>query len=193
MKSTALQTNHHEIETLKNQLQEAKEKKELVALRNELEKTIQETANTPNEFDGAMQVPDSIEALKTKRKVRSFVELLLQRLGAMLSPRPVIGNIIAIGVAIASFLYLQYNVLALAHLGKYQHYIGIGLLVFAALQIVKSGTRSLILPIIATVAGSIISHQLTSTQSLLGYGPTFYQYVMITGIIGLGVGVLSID
>ena len=38
-----------------------------------------------------------------------------------------------------------------------------------------------------------ISYQLVSGQSLLGYGPTFYQHVMITGIIGLGVGVLSID
>jgi len=67
------------------------------------------------------------------------------------------------------------------------------LLAFAGLKVIKSATRSLLLPLVATALGAIVSHTLGHHHTLFGYGATFYQYVMIVGIIGLGISVLSID
>jgi hypothetical protein len=148
--------------------------------------------NTPNEFEGVMQIPDTDKILHTKRKSTHFMEIFISRLTRMLSPRPIIGNLIAIGLAIFALAFLH-SELTLHHFGKYQHYIGVGLLVFAGLQIIKSSTRSLLLPLLATVAGAIISHSLPNGQTLFTYGATFYQYVMIAGLIAVGFSVLNID
>ncbi|MCP4474479.1 MAG: hypothetical protein GY821_07930 [Gammaproteobacteria bacterium] len=83
--------------------------------------------------------------------------------------------------------------LMLSHLARYQHYMGIGLMLFAGLQIIKSGTRSICLPLISMVSGAMISHQLKSDELLFTYGRTFYQYVMMTGIAGVAISVLTID
>ena len=110
----------------------------------------------------------------------------------MLSPRPVVGNIIAIGLAMVALHFLRHEI-TLEGFGKYQNYIGIGLLIFGATQVVKSGTRSLFIPMVTMIAGAVISHTLPGGEHFLGYTAKFYQYVMITGIIGLGVSVLTID
>ena len=46
---------------------------------------------------------------------------------------------------------------------------GLGTLLFAALKIIKSSTRSLMLPILALVIGSLIAHSLKRDQSSEGY------------------------
>jgi hypothetical protein len=91
-------------------------------------------------------------------------------------------------VATLTFLNSE---LTLAHGQQYQHYIGIGLLTFAAIQVIKSGTRSLLIPMLATILGAVIS-RLTSSETLLTYSASFYQYLMVVGIIGLGISVLTI-
>ncbi|ABS78554.1 hypothetical protein CbuD7D7780_11735 (plasmid) [Coxiella burnetii] len=83
--------------------------------------------------------------------------------------------------------------ITLHHFDKYQHYIGVGLLIFGGIQIIKSSTRSLFIPLIATIAGAVISHTLPNGQMLFTYNATFYQSLMVTGIIGLGISVLNID
>ena len=71
--------------------------------------------------------------------------------------------------------------------------MGIGLLLFAAVQVIKSGTRSLFLPLLAMVVGAIVSHTLGDGETLFSYGSDFYQYMMITGVIGAGLSVLIIE
>jgi hypothetical protein len=71
--------------------------------------------------------------------------------------------------------------------------IGIGLLLFGGVQIVKSATRSIMLPLVATIAGAVLSHSLPAGQTVLTYGANFYQYLMIVGIVGLGMSALMID
>ena len=161
-------------------------------IKQDLAEANANAVHQPTEFEGAIQVPDTARVLQTKRKKQTFIEALLSRIARMCAARPVIGNMIGIGIAFGAIAFLQ-NQANLHGFAKYQHYIGIGLLIFAGIQVIKSGTRSLLLPLVATVGGAIISHSLGHHQTLFSYGATFYQYVMITGIIGLGISVLNID
>lgn len=83
--------------------------------------------------------------------------------------------------------------LSLLCFGSYQHYFGIGLLVVAGIQVIKSSTRSLIVPLVVSISGAIISHTLEKGQTLFTYDASFYQWVMIAGIIGIAMSVVTID
>ena len=180
------------IESIKAQLETLKRKNELSKLKEELAEASQIANQTPNEFEGSMQIPDTDKVLKTKRKTTSFFDIVFERVRAMLAVRPIVGNIIAIGLAFFAMYYI-YNEIQGTVLAKYQGYMGTGMCVFAALQVVKSSTRSILLPILAVMIGSSISHTLGNGTHLLGHGVTFYQYMMGVGIVGIGISVLSID
>lgn len=180
-----------ELNALKAQLEAAKRQQQYDEIKSKLD-AIKEQGNEPNEFEGAMQIPDSEKVMQTKRQSQHLVEKIIKRLTHMLSPRPVVGNLIAIGLAFIALHFLRHEV-TLAGFGKYQDYIGTGLLIFAALQVIKSSTRSLFIPVVTMITGAIISHTLPHGEHFLGYTSKFYQYVMITGIIGLGISALTID
>lgn len=180
------------LESLQEKITAAKQERECQRLKQELERIAEETSNIPSEYQGAMQVADTARVLHTKRTGWHLIELIQTRIIRMLSPRPIIGNLIGIGVTLLALFFLQHEV-TLHHFGQYRHYIGVGLLVFAGLQIIKSSSRSLILPLLAMVIGAMVSHTLTPHQTLFTYGATFYQYVMIVGIIGLGIAAITID
>ncbi len=77
--------------------------------------------------------------------------------------------------------------------GEYQHYVGMGILVAGAYQIVKSGSRSLFLPIVAAAIGGILSQSLGHGHTFLTFDSTFYTYVMAAGILGLGNAMIHIE
>ena len=63
----------------------------------------------------------------------------------------------------------------------------------AAVQILKSASRSIVLPLAATAIGAVISHQLTGNHLLLNHPAAFFQAMMIVGLIGIAISVFSID
>ena len=180
-----------DLNELKSQLEAAERQRQYDEIKSKLD-AIQGQSSEPNEFEGAIQIPDTEKVMQTKRQSQHLIEKIIKRLTHMLSPRPVVGNLIAIGLAFIALHFLRHEV-TLAGFGKYQNYIGTGLLIFGAIQVIKSSTRSLFVPVITMIAGAIISHTLPHGEHFLGYTAQFYQYVMITGIIGLGISVLTID
>ena len=40
---------------------------------------------------------------------------------------------------------------------------------------------------------SLIAHSLSGPQTLFGFSKTFFEYLMITGVIGVAISVLTID
>lgn len=182
----------HDLAALKEKIQEAKRRQEYDKLKEDLHDIIYKASHTPTEFDGAMQIPDTERVLRTKRKKHHFIDLLFERIRGMLSLRPIVGNIIALLLAglVLFYIFKEVNIAGFA---KYQGYFAIGIQIFAAIQIIKSGTRSLLLPILALVLGCIAAHTLSDTQTLFNFNRVFYQHLMIVGIIGLGVSILSID
>lgn len=90
-------------------------------------------------------------------------------------------------------LYYIFNEIKEPWFIKYQNYFGIGIQLFAALQIIKSGSRSLLLPVLALVVVGIASHSLAEDQTLFHFGKAFFEHLTIVGVIGVGVSILSID
>lgn len=172
---------------LKEEMAEAKRKAEYQKLQQEL-KRLKES----NEFEGAMQMPDTEQVLRTPRKRHHIIDILLGRLGRMFSIRPIIGNLIGIGLAFFALYYI-YHEINMAGFTSYQGYFGIGIQLFAALQIIKSGTRSLILPVTAVVFGTIAAHTIPHHHLLFGYNAQFFNHLAIVGIIGMAASILSID
>ena len=112
--------------------------------------------------------------LKTKRKSAHLFDVIFERVRGMLSVRPIVGNIIAIGLVIFALFYIQ-NEIAGTAIEKYQLYLTRGMCIFAGLQIIKSATRSLLLPIITLIVGNSIAHSLGPNELLMGFDATFYQ------------------
>lgn len=182
----------YDIQALKDKIAEAKRQHEHERLKQELHDITYKAAHTPTEFDGAMQIPDTDKVLKTKRKHKHFIEMFLERIKGMFSVRPILGNIIALLLSGIALFYI-FKEVNLAGFAKYQWYFAIGIQIFAAIQIIKSGTRALLLPVLALVLGGLAAHSLSGNQTLFHFNQLFYQHLMIVGIIGLGVSILSID
>lgn len=191
MDSTFTPTEN-DLQALRDQIQEAKRAAEFEQLKQDLHDITYKAVNTPNEFEGMMQVPDTQKILKTKRKHHQFVELLLERIRGMFALRPVIGNIIALMLSVLIFYYIFHEVGG-KWFEQYGQYFTIGIQFFAGLQIIKSGTRSLILPFLALIIGGMVSHGLSGDQTVFHFGKSFYEHLTIVGIIGLGVSILAID
>ena len=152
-------SDQHEIEKVKSQIKEMSRKAEFEQLKQELADATHKAVNTPNEFEGAMQMPDTDKLLKTKRKTDSFFDLVFDRVRAMLAVRSIVGNIIAIGLTFFGMYYI-YNEIQGTVLAEYQSYMGTGMCIFAVIQCLKSSTRPILLPILALVVRSSISHTL---------------------------------
>jgi multisubunit Na+/H+ antiporter MnhG subunit len=109
----------------------------------------------------------------------------------MLSPKPVIGSLIALGLAIFALVLMQDDI-TLHNFGTYKNYISIGILVFAGLHVIRSSMRSLFVPLLITIAGAVISHFLANGETLFSYHAAIYQYVMIAGIFGICISMFNI-
>lgn len=179
-----------DIDDLKKQLEQAKHAQEINALSQEIDHMKTQLRYARHQKQVEFSHIESQAPAKKER--RNFIQLVSSRLVAMMSPRPVAGSIIALGLATFALVMIHTQVLK-EDLEKYQYYIGIGLLVFAGSQIIKSGFRSLFLPLLATVAGALISHHLQAGQRLFSYDAGFYQYVMLVGIVGIGITVLNLE
>ncbi len=188
----ALPPTEQELYELKEQIKEAKQKAEYGRLKQELQDITYKAVHTPTEFDGAMQIPDTDKVLKAKRNKYHFFDLFIERIKNMFSFRPIIGNVIALLLSMVALYYIFHEV-DMAGFGKYRSYFAIGIQIFAAIQIIKSATRSLLLPILAMIVGGSIAHSIGAHELLLHFDKAFYEHLMITGIIGLGVAILTID
>ena len=94
----------------------------------------------------------------------------------MCAVRPIIGNIIAIMISLVGMHYI-WNVVQLKGFARYRGYFSITMQIFAAIQVVKSASRSILLPGLCLIFGSAGAHQLiTSGHShLLGADQPFYE------------------
>ena len=184
--------SEEDVANLRQKIAAHRRQQEHRQLQAELQHVAVTRANTHNQFDGVMQEPDTQRVLKTKRRRYSFIDLVFARLAGMFAARPIIGHLIAVGFALSAYGLLQTE-LMLHHAAQYHQYLGIGLLFMAGIAVIKSATRSALLPVILAIGGAIISHTLHHKQLLFNHDATFYQYVMIAGIIGMGITALNID
>lgn len=158
----------------------------------DIEETTYRAVNTPNEYASAMQYPDTYQVLKSKHKPRTFFDLLYQRIIHMLSPKPIIGNFIALGLAFVA-LYLVMNKVDIKFVHEHPHLFVNGILIAAGANIIKSASRSILLPLAAMLLGFFISSSLGAHETLFTFGKTFYESVMLVGIVGAVIAIFNID
>jgi len=181
-----------EIRDLKLEISEQQKKQEYDNLKKDLFDISYKANNTMTEFDGGMTEVDTEKLLKTPRSKDSFFDLVILRIIRMFNAKPIIGNIIGIGLAFVGLMsmnkYMNNPELVMVKL-----YLGRFMMISGVVQILKSATRSLLLPLVATAVGGTIANQLTGNQLMLGQPSWFYQGVLITGLVGIAISVFSID
>jgi len=181
-----------EIHDLKLEIAEQQKKKEYDNLKKDLFDITYKANNTMTEFDGGMTEVDTEKLLKTPRSKDSFFDLVILRILRMFNARPIVGNIIGIGLAFVGLMsmnkYMNNPELVMVKL-----YLGRFMMISGVVQILKSATRSLLLPLVATAVGGTIANQLTGNHLMFGQPSWFYQGVLITGLVGIAISVFSID
>lgn len=184
--------NDKDFDTLKSQIDEAKRQAEFQSLKDELATIAKASQMAAAEYEGVMQAPDGLKVLKATKKNPSFFDLLFDRLRGMFSLKPIIGNIIALIIS-GIVLYCILHEINIEGFEKYQHYFINSVLLFSALQVIKSGTRGLLLPVLTLILGICISHSASGHHMIFNLNYHVYQYMTVVGIIGLLVSVVSID
>jgi hypothetical protein len=179
-----------DIETLAENIRQKERQAEFNKLTQKLDRM-----SEPSEFDSAMAYRDNDNVLQSKGK-KGFINLVIDRLAHMLSPRPVTGNFISLGLMIAVLITVRANLITQVgdyDIKAYLPYIGYLALFGGGLQVIKSSSRSLILPVIAIVVGGCIATTMSPDALVFTFTQSVYQGLFIVGLIGLVMGAISID
>lgn len=185
-----------DIQTLRDKIKEVKELKQRQELMNELNTLLQDTVRTPNEFEGVMHMPDRDKLFHTKRKKLTFMEHMLERISKMMSPLPIINNIIGLVLSLVVFLVVHTKIfIPLIKQYPVLHnllpYGGVGAIVVGAFCIIKSSSRSLLLGLGATIVGGIVAVSLPHGETLFNHGAIFYLGMMAVGLFSVLISALN--
>lgn len=181
-----------ELINLKKELAEKKKQLEYKKLKSDIQEIAFRANNELTEFSGGMKQVDTDRALKSHRDPSSFFGMLSARLGKMMAVRPIMGSIIGIGLTVFGIIALL-GFLHNPKIDPYKIYLAYLLESAIAVQVLKSASRSLLLPVIATVIGLVVSNSITEKQLFLQHHQLFYQVFMMIGLTGIAVSVFSID
>lgn len=188
----AMDVTDKELSELKSKIDAQRKIQEYEQLKKELFEISFKANQTLTEFDGGMQQVDTARALKTSRTNPTFSELVIGRIIKMCNVRSIVGNFIALGLSFIGLVFI-FNFLTGADLKS----VKVGLTYFieiaAAIQVLKSASRSIVLPLAATAIGAVISIQLTGHHLFLNHSSDFFQAMMIVGLVGIGISVFAID
>lgn len=188
----ALIVTEQQLNDLRNQINEHKKRQEYEDLKKDLFNITYQANHTLTEFDGGMKQVDTENVLSNNTLRKNLSDIFIARLIKMCAIRPIIGNLIAITLAMVS-LFSLHGFLHNPDLGSLKTGLSYFIELAAGVQIIKSASRSLILPITATLFGAMISNQLTGNQLLLQHSVEFYQVIFVTGLIGVAISIFSID
>ena len=188
----ALEVTDKEINELKSKIDAQKKIQEYEQLKKDLVDISFKANHTLTEFDSGMQQVDTERVLKTNRSNHTFSELVISRIIKMCNVRPIVGNFIALGLSVIGLIFLL-NFLTNPDLKSLKVGLTYFIEIAAAVQILKSASRSIVLPLAATALGAVISNQLTGNHLFLNHHADFFQAMMIVGLVGIGISVFAID
>jgi hypothetical protein len=166
--------SHDDVNELKEQIAEHKRALEYKKLKEDLADITMKAANTPNDIDGAMQMPDTDQVLTTKRIAYSVIEKIISRAAKMCAVQPIIGNIIALILPILAVAMLSMlNALALKHdiswVEKALPYLTKSSIVAISGVVLISAARSLLLPLLGMVLAVTFCSILQGSETIFHY------------------------
>lgn len=182
----------NDIQELRNKINEHKKQEEFHKLKQELFDINFKANNALHEFNGGMKQVDTERALKRKDGKQTLSDIIVNRFMKMCSLRPVAGNLIAIGMAMAAILSLHYYLDS-----KELHPLVMFLTYFIeaaiGIQVIKSASRSVVLPVSALLFTTTALTQIKTSQTLFQHPVLFFQIALIVAIAGVAVSVFTID
>jgi len=187
-----LQVTDKEINELKSQIDAQRKIEEYEKLKKDLFEISFKANHALTEFDGGMQQVDTTRALKAAHSNPTFSELIIGRIIKMCNVRPIVGNFIALGLSVIGLVFI-FNFLTSPDLKSLMVGLTYFIEIAAAVQILKSASRSIVLPLAATAIGAVVSNQITGSHLFLNHSAEFFQAMMIVGLVGIGISVFAID
>lgn len=181
-----------DIENIKSQIENEKKRVEYEKLKSDLMDISLKSKYELSEFDGGLKETDTHRILKSKNKKKHFADFFIDGIIKMVSPRPIIRNIIAISLLIATVLciveYLHVKEFEPYKL-KFCYFLESAIIV----QILKSASRSLFIPITSLLIGVVASNIMQPNDILLAQSQLNFQILMIVGALGITISVFTID
>lgn len=190
--SSEMMPTQKDIDDLKSQLDAHKRKSEYEQLKQDLMDISIKSKYELSEFDGGLKEVDTQRILKTQNKKTYLADFIVQGFLKMASPRPVARNLLAIGLLIST-VFCIVTFLHIKQFEAYKIYFCYFLEAAIGVQILKSSSRSLFIPVIALTIGVIASNIMMPNQLFLAHHQLYYQILMIIGALGITISVFTID
>ena len=187
-----LAPTENELESLRRQIEASRRQEELKNLKQELADITLKAQYDLGEFDGGLKEVDTERLLKNKEKKNHLMDRAIASFLKMMSVRPVIRNLVAILVLMGCVVCLL-NFLHIKPLEGKIIYFCYFIEIAVGIQILKSATRSLLIPVSATLIGAVVANTMPEGSLFLMHHQLFYQILMVTGIVGVMMSVFTID
>jgi hypothetical protein len=187
-----LNSTEQEIARLRREIDASRRQEELKKLKEEMAEITLKAQYDLGEFEGGLKEVDTERLLKNKQKSNHLMDKALSSFLKMMSVRPVIRNLVAIFVLMGCVVCLLDFLHIKALEGKIIYFCYF-IEVAVGIQILKSATRSLLIPVAATLIGAVVANTMPEGSLFLMHHQLFYQILMVTGIVGVMMSVFTID
>jgi hypothetical protein len=187
-----LNSTEQEIPRLRREIDASRRQEELKKLKEEMAEITLKAQYDLGEFEGGLKEVDTERLLKNKQKSNHLMDKALSSFLKMMSVRPVIRNLVAIFVLMGCVVCLLDFLHIKALEGKIIYFCYF-IEVAVGIQILKSATRSLLIPVAATLIGAVVANTMPEGSLFLMHHQLFYQILMVTGIVGVMMSVFTID
>lgn len=187
-----LGSTEQEIARLRREIDASRRQEELKKLKEEMAEITLKAQYDLGEFEGGLKEVDTERLLKNKQKSNHLMDKALASFLKMMSVRPVIRNLVAIFVLMGCVVCLLDFLHIKALEGKIIYFCYF-IEVAVGIQILKSATRSLLIPVAATLIGAVVANTMPEGSLFLMHHQLFYQILMVTGIVGVMMSVFTID
>jgi len=139
---------------------------------------------------------NKVNASTVKKKIESPVNALINdfvyRIKHMTSIEPIIGNMIAIGLAVGILALLGHPSLFPKWLTKYHIYLTYAIYFGMSIQLLKSANQSILLPLLALAIAGIGFWAMNLEPKMQLVGVTTLQLVMLLGVLGMAISIIKI-
>ncbi len=181
-----------DIRELREKLYQHKKLEEYEKLKQDLFDINFKANNELNEFQGGMKQVDTDKILKRKDGKQTLSDIIVNRFIKMCSLRPVAGNLIGIVLSLVSIIALHYY-LGTKELKSFIMIVTYILEAGIGIQIIKSASRSVVLPVFSMLFMTTALANLKTDQTLFQHPILFFQIALVVSILSVAVSVFSID
>ena len=138
------------------------------------------------------EITAETHAGRPESKLNALINNFVYRIKYMTSIEPIIGNLIAIGLAIGVLVLLGHPALFPKWISKYHHYLTYAIYFGMVIQLLKSASQSILLPLLALGIGGLGFWAMNLEPEMQLVGVTTLQQFMLLGVLGMAISIIKI-